>query len=304
MGALTAHVRFSLYADIAKGERAVVDTLALKRQIEVSGSLTSDITVNQVKLFIDGTVEEQTAAMQRNYTGQNHRGRLFADAATTKRVIAAFDKAGMQIHVHAIGDRGVKIVLDAFEHARKLNGVRDSRHHIAHLHVVDPNDWGRFNELGVTANFQAAWASGDDSYVQEINPGLLGKDRLLWQYPIGAIVRSGASVVFGSDWPVSTANPIRAMQVAITRRGPSTVVKEAWMPEQVIDVQTAVDGYTRRGAWISFREKECGTLEKGKLADLVILNGDLFTGSKHELIRNKVQMTVFRGKVVYENDQW
>ena len=92
------------------------------------------------------------------------------------------------------------------------------------------------------------------------------------------------------------------MQVAVTRRGPDTVPTEPWMPEQLIDVPTVVDGYTRQGAWITFREKEIGTLEKGKLADLVVLNGDLFAGSKFDLIKKKVKMTVFRGKVVYEAD--
>jgi len=302
-GGLTAHVRFSLYADITKGEQVIADTFALKRRLESGALLMPDITFNQVKLFIDGTVEEQTAAMQWNYTGQDHRGSPWADAKTLKRVIAAFDQAGLQIHVHAIGDLGTKMVLDAFEYARRQNGIRDSRHHIAHLHVVEPNDIGRFDRLGVTANFQSLWASGDDDYVKKINPTLLADERLHWQYPIGAVVRSGASVVFGSDWPVTTANPVPAMQVAVTRRGPDTVVKDAWMPEQLIDVSTVVDGYTRKGAWLSFREKEIGTLEKGKLADLVILNGDLFSESRFELIKNEVQTTVFRGKVVYTKHQ-
>ncbi len=301
-GQLTCHVRLALYADITKGEQAVADVIALKKEIEANGRFTPDIAVNQVKIFIDGTVEDENAAMQWNYTNKDSKGRPRADSETLNRIVAAFDAVGMQIHVHAIGDLGIKMVLDAFEHAREVNGIRDSRHHIAHLHVVDPNDIDRFHELGVTANFQSLWASGDDDWVTKVYPKLIADERLNWQYPIGAIVRSGATVVFGSDWGVTTANPLPAMQVAITRRGPDNIVQNPWIPEQLVDLPAVVDGYTRKGAWISFREEETGTLEKGKLADMVILNKDLFLGKKTELINNEVKMTVFRGRVVYKKD--
>ena len=301
-GTLTAHVRFSLHADITKGQQCVADTLALKKQVESSGKLTPDITLNQVKLFIDGLVEQKTAAMHWNYTGEDVKGEPYTDAKTLNRIVAAFDKVGMQIHVHAIGDLGIKMVLDAFEYARKQNGIRDSRHHIAHVQVADPKDIDRFRELGVTADFQAVWASADDPYVKELEPALLGEERMKWLYPIGAIVRSGASVVFGSDWPVTTPNPLPAMQVAVTRRGPDTVEREPWLPKQRTDIRTVVDGYTHNGAWISFRDKEIGTLEEGKLADLVVLDDDLFTCPKFEIINLTVEKTVFRGKVVYERD--
>lgn len=300
-GELTAHIRFSLYAHVEKGLQAVEDTLALRRKLKSNGLLAKqDIGLDCVKLFMDGTVEEQTAAMEQNYTGQTHRGQLLADEETLKQIITEFDKAGMQIHIHAIGDRGIRVALDGFEQAQKVNGVRDARHHIAHLHVVNPRDQLRFKELGVTANFQPIWASGDDGYVKDINPGLLGPERLDWQYPIGAIVKSGASVVFGSDWSVTTCNPIPCMQVAVTRRGPDRAEKKPWMPEQVVDITTAVKGYTNQGAWLAFREHDIGSLEVGKSADLVILNGDLFRSSKFRLIDMQVERTMFKGNFVYD----
>jgi predicted amidohydrolase YtcJ len=300
-GNLTAHVRFSLYAHLDEGLQAVKDTLALRRKLKSSGLLTKhDIGLDSVKLFVDGTVEEQTAAMEQNYTGQTHRGEIQEEEETVRQMITEFDKAGLQITIHAIGDRGIRVALDGFEQAQKVNGVRDSRHHIVHLHVVNPSDQARFKKLGVTANFQALWASGDDGYVKDINPGLLGPERLDWQYPIGDIVKSGASVVFGSDWPVTTCNPIPCMQVAVTRRGPDRQEKKPWMPEQVIDVATAVKGYTSRGAWLAFRERDIGSLEVGKSADLVILNGDLFRSSKVKLIDIEVERTMFKGHFVYD----
>jgi len=300
-GDLTAHVRFSLYAHVDKGLQAVEDTLALRRKLKSSGLLAKHaIGLDSVKLFVDGTVEEQTAAMEQNYTGQTHRGQLSADEETVKQMITELDKAGMQITIHAIGDRGIRVALDGFEQAQKINGVRDARHQIVHLHVVTLRDQLRFKELGVTANFQALWASGDDGYVKDINPGLLGPERLAWQYPIGAILKSGASVVFGSDWPVTSANPIPAMQVAVTRRGPDRQEKKPWMPEQVIDIATAVKGYTSQGAWLAFRERDIGSLEVGKSADLVILNGDLFRSAKVRLIDIEVERTMFKGDFVYD----
>ncbi|MCB9274012.1 MAG: DUF4918 family protein [Lewinellaceae bacterium] len=300
---LTAHVSVSIYGDISKGQECVRQVLGLNEkyadQAPHPPGQMPDLAFGQVKLFMDGVVEGKTAAMLDNYHGDNHRGFPNASPDMAAAVITAFDKAGMQIHVHAIGDRGIRMTLDAFEQARKQNGLRDSRHHIAHLHVIHPDDIPRFRELDVIANFQALWATLEDTYMTDLNYPYLGAERVEWQYPIGTVARSGGRLAFGSDWDVSTMDPFDAMQVAVTRRGPDSVVREPWTPQHLVDVQMVVEGYTKGGAYLTFRENECGTLTVGKLADLIILGRDVFQCPKFELYQTQVLMTMFRGRVVY-----
>ncbi|MCB9297354.1 MAG: amidohydrolase family protein [Lewinellaceae bacterium] len=157
----------------------------------------------------------------------------------------------------------------------------------------------RFRELDVIANFQALWATLEDSYMTDLNYPFLGEERAEWQYPIGSVARSGGRLAFGSDWAVSTMDPFEAIQVAVTRRGPDSLAREPWTPQHLIDVQAAVEGYTKGGAYLTFREEEIGSLSPGKLADLVILDRDIFHCPKFEIYRTKVVATLFRGKVVY-----
>lgn len=302
-GALTAHINISIYGDISKGMEGVKQVLALNEKYSamMPGTLGQkpDLAFNQVKFFMDGVVEGKTAAMLDDYQGDKHSGSSNASPDTAAAVIAAADQAGLQIHVHAIGDRAIRMALDAFERARALNGIRDSRHHIAHLHVIHPDDIPRFSELDVIANFQALWATLEDSYMTELNYPFLGEERAEWQYPIGTVARSGGRLAFGSDWDVSTMDPFDAMQVAVTRRGPDSLAREPWTPQHLVDVQAVVEGYTKGGAYLTFREKECGTLAPGKLANLAILDRDILQCPKFELYRTQVLMTMFRGKVVY-----
>ncbi|HMQ59616.1 MAG TPA: amidohydrolase [Flavilitoribacter sp.] len=304
-GELTAHVGISIYGDVSKGAEGAATVARLNEKYKTllaeNPALTADLRFDQVKLFMDGVVEGTTAAMLEPYAHQpDNRGIANADPETANEAIAALDKAGIQVHVHAIGDRGIRMTLDAFENARQQNGIRDSRHHIAHLHVVHPDDIPRFKTLDVTANFQALWATLEDTYMTDLNFPYLGKERSEWQYPIGTLARSGARVVFGSDWDVSTMDPFDAMQVAVTRRGPDSLEREPWTPQHLADVWTVAQGYTSGGAWLTFREQECGTLEPGKLADLIVLDRDVFTCSRFEIYNTEVVMTLFRGKVVYE----
>lgn len=300
---LTAHVNVSIYGDISKGTEGAREVIALNEKYkallpEAPGRMPG-LAFGQVKLFMDGVVEGKTAAMLDHYHGDTHGGFANAGPDTAIAAITALDKAGLQIHVHAIGDRAIRMTLDAFEQARQQNGLRDSRHHIAHLHLIHPDDIPRFRELDVIANFQALWATLEDTYMTELNYPFLGEERVEWQYPIGAVAHSGARLAFGSDWDVSTMDPFDAMQVAVTRRGPDSAIREPWTPQHLVDVQTVVEGYTKGGAYLTFREKETGTLAAGKLADLIILDRDVFHCSKFELYQTQVLMTMFRGKVVY-----
>ncbi|MCB0589451.1 MAG: amidohydrolase [Phaeodactylibacter sp.] len=300
---LPAHVNISIRGDISKGVEGARQVLALnekyRARIPDTSAQKPDLTFNQVKFFMDGVVEGKTAAMLSHYHGDTHSGILNANPDTAIAAITALDQAGMQIHVHAIGDRGIRTTLDAFEQARKQNGSRDSRHHIAHLHVIHPDDIPRFRALDVIANFQALWATLEDSYMTDLNYPYLGEERVEWQYPIGTVARSGGRLAFGSDWDVSTMDPFDAIQVAVTRRGPDSTVREPWTPQHLVDVQTAVEGYTKGGAFLTFREYEIGTLASGKLADLIILDRDIFRCPTFEIYQTKVVMTLFRGKVVY-----
>ncbi len=299
-GLLTAHVSVSVYADVSQGEAGAKAAIAIINQYKQAARWKNDLRLDQVKLFMDGVVEGKTAAMLHPYADEHHKGIANATPEAAKACIAALDQAGIQIHVHGIGDRGIRITLDALEQARASNGIRDARHHIAHLHVIHPDDLPRFAELGVLANFQALWATLEDTYMTEMNFPFLGEERIAWQYPIGSVHRAGGTLVFGSDWDVSTMNPFDAMQVAVTRRGPDSIPREPWTPQHLVDVPTVVAGYTKGGAYLSFLENEVGTLEPGKLADLIVLDQHIFTIPKWQLYQTQVLMTLFRGKIVFK----
>ena len=171
-----------------------------------------------VKIMQDGVAENFTAALAEPYLDRcghptDNRGHSFVPAAALREAVPALAEAGFQVHVHAIGDRGVREALDAFA-AAPTGG--DLRHHVAHLQVVDPGDVPRFAELGVTANAQAVWACCDDQ-MMELTLPFLGEERARWQYPFGALHRAGASLAMGSDWPVSTPDPLAAIHTAVTR---------------------------------------------------------------------------------------
>jgi predicted amidohydrolase YtcJ len=297
---LTAYVNISLACDVAKGVEEAARVIQLHRALARGRSSTSLVRIDQVKIFLDGVVEGKTAALLEPYVGESHNGIANAEPETLNAVVTALDRAGLQIHIHAIGDRAIRMALDAFELARRTNGVRDGRHHIAHLQLVHPDDIARFGQLDVTANFQAVWATLEDTYMTQLTLPVLGPKRSEWQYPMGTIQRAGGRLVFGSDWSVTTLNPFHAAQVAVTRRGPDKQPRDPWTPQHLIDLESVLMGYTRNGAWITFREAESGTLEKGKLANLIVLDRDVLRASPLELFDTRVELTMFRGKVVFE----
>lgn len=252
-----------------------------------------------VKIFVDGVIEAHTAALLEPYVGlAGERGRPNWEPAALDRMVAALDRKGFQIHVHAIGDRAVRLALDAFEKARGANGPRDSRHQIAHLELIDPQDIPRFRRLGVIADFQPLWAF-DDPYITELTVPVLGPRRSRWLYPIGSVARTGAVVVGGSDWPVTSMYPPAAIQIGITRRDPAAGPGPAWLPEQTVDLSTLLAAYTLRGAFAAFQEKTTGSIEVGKAADLTVLDRNLFKVPAHEIARVKVLRTFVEGKEVF-----
>ena len=254
--------------------------------------------MNTVKIFADGVIEGGTAALLEPYIGTDDRGILNWHPDTLKKAVAEFDKAGFQIHIHAIGDWGIRSTLDAFEFARRQNGLDDKRHMMSHVQLIHPQDVPRFKELDIIASFQALWAY-PDKYITDLTLPVLGPVRSRWNYPINSVYLSGGRIAGGSDWTVSSLNPLDAIEVAVTRRGLGKKDGDALFPEEAVKLETMLRAYTLEGAFSLFKENEIGSLEAGKLADVIILDRNLFRVPAHEIHNAAVVQTIFNGKIVY-----
>lgn len=293
-GELTARVLASLHCNPGKGLAEVPRLAALRAKYAGKRLRTT-----AVKIFADGVLETRTAAVLEPYVGfPGDLGKPNLEPVAFAPLAAALDKEGFQIHVHAIGDRAIRMTLDALEAARAANGARDARHHLAHLELIDPADIPRFRRLNVVANFQPLWANGD-KWLTELTEPKLGPARSRWLYPIGSVVASGAPFAFGSDWSVSSMNPLEGIEVAVTRRQPAEGPGAAWLPEERITLPDAIAGYTIRGAYLDFSEKDTGSIEAGKAADLVVLDRNLFEIPPSQIHETKVLLTLLEGKEVY-----
>ena len=254
-----------------------------------------------VKIFQDGVIESRTAALLAPYLVEaGDRGWLNLEPDVLKPLAVQLDRLGFQIHVHAIGDRAIQSSFDALEFARQQNGSRDSRHHLAHVELFDPVDISRFRRLGVVANFQPFWASAD-LYIVKMTEPILGPERSRWLYPIRSVANTGAVIACGSDWPVSSINPLDAIQIAVTRRGLKEGPGAPWISEEVVDLPLMIAGYTINGAYVNFLEQETGSIEVGKSADLVVLDRNLFEIPRHEIHNAKVLLTMLEGREVYSS---
>ncbi len=256
-----------------------------------------------VKIFEDGVIESRTAALLAPYlgAGRDERGWLNVEPEALKPLAAELDRLGFQIHIHAIGDRAIQVSLDALEFARDRNGSRDSRHHIAHIELFDPSDIIRFRRLGVVANFQPLWAWADP-YIVDMTIPILGPERSRYLYPIRSVANTGAVIASGSDWSVSSMNPLDAIQIAVTRRGLTEGPGPAWLPDETVDLALMLATYTINGAYVNFQENETGSIEVGKAADLVLLDRNLFDIPSHEIHRAKVLLTLLEGNEVYREE--
>jgi predicted amidohydrolase YtcJ len=299
-GELTARVSAALATDPSRGPEQVAELEALRAG--TSGPLLS---ASSAKIFADGVIESHTAALLEPYLGGKGDDRGIANWSpeALDAVVLALDKSKFQVHVHAIGDRAIRMTLDAFEKAQQVNGRRDSRHHIAHLELIDPQDIPRFDQLGVAANFQPLWAWADP-YIKDLTEPFLGPARSRWLYPMGSVAKTGAAVVCGSDWDVTSMDPLAAIQVAMTRQQPGDTQGQPWIPEERMTLEAMLDCYTRRGAWIDFRENETGTIEPGKFADLALLDHDLFAIPPAEIYKTRVLLTLLGGNEIYRAPNW
>jgi predicted amidohydrolase YtcJ len=252
-----------------------------------------------VKLFADGVIESRTAALLAPYLDRRgDSGAPVYDPGALKDLAVALDGEGLQIHVHAIGDRAIRMTLDAFAYARTRNGPPDARHSITHLQLIDPDDVPRFRDLGVVANFQALWANGDE-YLTQLTEPALGLKRSRWLYPIASVVRSGAVVSGGSDWSVSSLNPLDAIETGITHRPPGDTTQSVWNPAERVDLPTMLAMYTINAAYANHMDRETGSIEVGKLADLIVLHRNLFAIPPEEIHTVQVLRTLLEGKTVF-----
>ena len=303
-GLLTARVTGALWWRRGVG-LSQLDSLAERRAI-ASGSR---FRATSVKIMQDGVCENFTAAMLTPYLdGHGHetegRGASFFDPEELKEAVTAIDTRGFQVHIHAIGDRAVRESLDAIAAARAANGPTAGRHHIAHLQVIHPEDVPRFADLGVLANCQPLWASNEPQ-MTELTLPFLGPERSAWQYPFGSLAASGAQLCFGSDWPVSSPNPMWQMHTAVNRttspehpfRGPES--DEPFLPGERIGLPAAIAAFTMGSAYVNHDEREAGSVEPGKRADLVVLDRNLFTQPAAEIALAEVDLTLVDGAVVY-----
>jgi hypothetical protein len=259
----------------------------------------------------DGVIENFTAATLTPYLDANgqptdNAGISFVDPELLKDAVTQLDALGFQAHFHALGDRAVRESLDAIEAALIANGPSDNRHHLAHIQIVHPDDIPRFRRLGAVANGQPLWA-GHDGQMDNLTIPFIGPERASWQYPFASLVRAGAVLAFGSDWSVSSPNPLWEMQVAVERRGPSDVaeiwgeaITEVFIPEERIDLATAIGAFTMGAAYVNHLDRLTGSIEVGKYADLTVIDQNLFDVESDELWKARVELTFVEGECVFD----
>ena len=299
-GKLTARVEGALWWDRGKDAGQLSDLLA-RRERGQAGRFRA----NTVKIMQDGVAESFTAGMLDPYLdscGCQIRGRGLSHigAGELREYVTALDAERFQVHLHAIGDRAVRESLDAIQAAREANGSNDNRHHIAHLQVMHPDDVPRFAALGVTANIQALWAAHEPQ-MDDLTIPFIGPERAARQYLFGDLIRSGARLAAGSDWAVSSANPLRAVHVAVNRSLPGATGADAepFLPGQSLGLAEALAAYTIGSAYVNHLDDQAGAIEPGMLADVIVLDRDPFAGPAADIASTRVLGTYVGGEQVF-----
>lgn len=291
-------------------ERALADDSLLVR-FRVAVPFTKDVTDSALRAYrslsdawsgpllrsgiakgmLDGTVDAATAAMLAPYARGGGQGLPRWDARDLARAVARYDSAGIQVELHAIGDRAIRMALDAFE----TSGSRTARHRIEHLEVPDPSDIGRFGPLGVIASTQAIFAGPDKTTMENYVP-MLGDARSAWAMPFKALDDAGAIQAFGSDYPVFPMDPLLGTFIAVTRQMPDGTPKDGWHPQHRLTLEAALRHYTWGAAYAAFREQELGVLREGMLADFVVLSEEIVGADPRALLRARPVLTVMGGR--------
>ena len=295
---LKMRFRASLYIDPEKGTEQIKSLID-----ERDKNIGSLFQTNSAKIFIDGVVEGITALLKKPYEHlPENYGELLWNLEKLNKICAELDKNKFQVHIHAIGDSAVAVALNAFENAEEQYGKRDSRNLITHLQLVDPIDILRFKELGVVAVPQPYWFSKDD-YYYNIQVPYLGQQRADEEYPLESFFKAGVVVASSSDYPVTIpCNPLNAIQIGITRSELDTTdPKEILWSEEKATLEQMIRSFTINGAVANFLEKETGSIEVGKQADLIVLDKNLFQIPVIEINKVKVLQTIFEGNEVFRD---
>jgi predicted amidohydrolase YtcJ len=300
-GELTARVVGAMWWDHHRGADQIDEFVERRRTTSIGR-----YQATSVKLMMDGVLENFTGAMLEPYLDRqgavtDNRGLLQIDPDGLATWVPTLDALGFQPHFHAIGDRAVRASLDAVEAARRANGLSDTRPHIAHIQVIHPDDLPRFRRLEVVANAQPLWAGHEDQ-MDVLTIPFIG-DRWTWQYPFRSLRAAGAVIAMGSDWSVSSPNPIWEMHLAVERRNPIQFAgyRPVFLPEERMDLIDALGAFTNGSAYVNHLDTETGTLEVGKLADLAVLDRDLFDRGAGPIMDARVVGTFVSGVPVFED---
>ncbi len=300
-GVATCRINGALRADPGHWVQQRPGFNAARNELAGDTATAAWVRADTIKFFADGVIEAGTGYLLEPYEDAAHTcGLPNWSADGLKEAVRAFDADGFQIHIHAIGDAGVRMALDAIEHAAARNGRRDRRPVIAHTQLVHPADHQRFAALGVVANFEPLWACLDDSQVDLTFPRL-GPTRSALQYPIGTLARSGARVSFGSDWPVSSHRPLDGLAVAVTRRNALGQPVDGWLPDERLPILQAIHAYTAGTAYQAF-DDDADALRVGARADLVVLDRDITSIAGDEVPGASVDETWVNGVRVHHRE--
>jgi predicted amidohydrolase YtcJ len=296
-GDLTGRASLSMWWDNRRGAEQVEELRARRGE-------WPNLRAGTVKIFLDGVIENFTAFLLEPYLDGSgapteNRGMAMADPEALPGHVSTLHREGFQAHFHAIGDGAVRLALDAVEAAVGAGGSSDLRHHVAHIQVVHPDDVPRFARLGVIPNAQALWACHEPQ-MDELTIPFLGPERSSRQYPFRSLARSGARLAMGSDWNVSTADPLAQIEVATTRVAPETRDRDPLLPDERLDVGTALSAFTAGSAYVNHIDRETGTIEPGKLADLAVIDRDLLSPDAGPIGDARVELTMVGGRVVHD----
>jgi predicted amidohydrolase YtcJ len=289
-------VRVTAAATMSPGKAAQAIAVAQELRSRYDDAL---LRVSAVKGFVDGVIEAHTAAMLEPYSDSSHgSGVPNWEAGALNAAVVEADRQGLQVYLHAIGDRGVRMALDAHQAALEANRRSDRRGRIEHIETIHPDDYPRFKALGVIASQQPLHANPDQNsfgvWQKNIGPERAGRG-FSWR----AIEKAGGRLAFGSDWPVVTSDVFRGLYCAVARKTKEGTPQGGWLPQLAVSLESALRHYTIDGAYASFEEKEKGAIAVGKLADLVVLSEDLFRAAPETILKTKVLLTVMDGRVVH-----
>jgi predicted amidohydrolase YtcJ len=263
------------------------------------------IRADAIKFMIDGVIESHTAAMLEHYADllPDHElalGMMNITSDRFRNLVSQLDAKGFRLYTHAIGDRGVREVLTAYELAAQNNPPKDRRHRIEHIETISPEDIPRFAKSGILASMEPIHA---DPATLDVWAKAIGEERLPWSFAWNSILKSGAQLVFSSDWPACISlDPIRGIHVAVSRRDPSGFPEEGWIPQEKISIYEAMKAYTSMGAYSSFEENKKGLIKAGYLADLIVLSEDIFSIEPMSTHKVTVEKTIVDGKVIFEKE--